>query len=76
MSDDSMKAAMADYAADQHNKYMRRPDHFPAWMGWFNGRPYRVLMRLMHRWGWCYPTRNAIGDGSVWCHWCGMRGKA
>jgi hypothetical protein len=47
----------------------------PAW--WttaLNGRLYRPAMRLMHRYGWCYPERTLIDERSVWCHWCGMRG--
>lgn len=48
---------------------------WPRWMLALNGRPYRFVMRLMHRHGWCYPSRTLIQPQMVWCHWCGMRGR-
>lgn len=61
-----------DYAArdDAAHGY-----HFD-WTIIANGRPYRFVMQLMHRLGWCYPEPVAVDGGrSVWCHWCGMRGS-
>lgn len=46
-----------------------------AWTTALNGRIYRPVMRIMHRFGWCWPTASPIEPGYVWCHWCGMRGK-
>lgn len=40
-----------------------------------NGRLYRLVMRAMHRFGWCYPELVPVEPGYVWCHWCGMRGR-
>lgn len=39
------------------------------------GKIYRVVMRLGHRFGWCFPRPVAVEPGYVWCHWCGMRGR-
>lgn len=47
----------------------------PSWWLWFNGRPYRAIMRLAHRYGWHYAPGHYVEDGDFmrWCHWCGMR---
>jgi hypothetical protein len=47
----------------------------PRWWLWFNGRPYRAIMRIAHRYGWHYAPGHYIQDGDFmrWCHWCGMR---
>ena len=76
MSADEAKRAMeAECIERTRQRHLGRRTTQPGWMLWFVGRPYRTLMRLMHRWGWCYPQRNLMGDGSVWCQWCGMRGR-
>ena len=36
---------------------------------------YRAKMRLIHRFGLCWPQPVAVEEGRVWCHWCGMRGS-
>lgn len=51
---------------------------------WLDGHPrlvpvyshgYRILMRLLHRWRFCWAQPVDVEPGMVWCHWCGMRGK-
>lgn len=42
----------------------------PFAVGW----RYRWRMRWAHRRGYCWP-QPSLGDGAVWCHWCGMRGR-
>lgn len=39
------------------------------------GAWYRFRMRLAHRFGYCKPNPEAVEEGFVWCHWCGMRGR-
>ena len=37
---------------------------------------YRPLMRLAHRFHWCYMQPSPIIEKdrlTVWCHWCGAR---
>ena len=40
-----------------------------------SGELYRAKMRLIHRFGLCWPQPVAVEEGRVWCHWCGMRGS-
>lgn len=48
---------------------------------WWNGRWYRLRMRLLHRLNLCWMQPTPLRDGdngqwiNVWCHWCGVRGK-
>lgn len=49
--------------------------HVPWWMTFANGRVYRPLMRVAHRYGFCFPQAAPVEPGCVWCHWCGMRGR-
>ena len=39
-----------------------------------SGELYRAKMRVIHRFGLCWPQPVAVEPGRVWCHWCGMRG--
>lgn len=35
---------------------------------------YRMVMRVIHRWGWHDMTRcGPPGDQHEWCQWCGVR---
>jgi hypothetical protein len=37
---------------------------------------YRLVMRIAHRWHWCYmqPCPQIEVDWQTfWCHWCGAR---
>lgn len=42
---------------------------------WWNGRWYRMRMRMLHRYNLCWMQRVGVEDGYAWCHWCGMRGR-
>lgn len=46
------------------------------WTLLFGGHIHRVIMRLAHQLGFCYPERTYASERGVWCHWCGMRGSA
>jgi len=39
-----------------------------------NGRVYRLVMRVAHRYNWHYaPPIYPEGDTMLWCQWCGFR---
>jgi len=61
-------------ASNEPHRYSP-PRQYPRWMMFAGARPYRIVMKLLHAHGWCYPEKSLIAPGAVWCHWCGMRGK-
>ena len=70
MSDEPRKAT----AETDRHRAVHNVRH-PRWHTVLNGRVYRPVMRVMHRWGWCYPQSTLVEPRTVWCHWCGMRGS-
>jgi hypothetical protein len=70
VSDAAKQAIAAEYELNRP----KVPKSQPRWMSVANGRLYRTAMRVMHRFGWCYPERTLVSERGVWCHWCGMRG--
>lgn len=71
--DEAAKAATeASYIKSMRGVRRNRP---PRWMLAWNGRIYRPLMKVMHRFGWCYMEHCYTAPETHWCHWCGMRGR-
>lgn len=71
----SIEDAAAQARHEKYEKARRRKQH-PWWTTFAQGRIYRPVMKVMHRWGWCYP-QSSFPDGDVqwWCQWCGLRGR-
>ena len=71
---ESIKAyAEAEFLRRQAARRQHPP--YPRWTTLWTGRIYRPVMRLAHRFGFCFPSDVAVEPGYVWCHWCGMRGR-
>lgn len=39
------------------------------------GLPYRMRMRILHRFNLCWVQPVGVSPGAVYCSWCGMRGR-
>jgi hypothetical protein len=71
----SIEAAWLRERQEGFERAYRRTRH-PWWHTFAQGRIYRPVMKLMHRWGWCYPQPSfPEGDVQWWCQWCGLRGR-
>lgn len=73
---DALSAEITERWRAQRRDRQRRRVRLSRLLRVCGGRPYRLVMRTAHWFGFCFPeTMWPDGDEVAWCTWCGLRGR-